>query len=72
MELTLVFIVSQICGCHTMHTVSGACGGPYHQQHNIQRVDAFFFIYILPLVSRGVARGSAVLASQNVVWVMAV
>ena len=67
MELTLVCIVSQLCGCHTMHTVSGACGGPYYQKHNIQRADAFCFFYISPFVNRWVARRSAVLSSQNVV-----
>ena len=29
-------VLPRSCRCHTVHTVSGACGGPYHRVHHPQ------------------------------------
>ena len=55
---------------HTVHTVSGACGGPhYHVQHSLW-VDVCFDI--LTFGSRGMARGAALLETKSDLQAMAV
>ena len=63
MQLTHAFIASQICQRHTVHTVSGACGGPYDHAQHPQWVDACFDI--LAFGSKGVARGAALLETKT-------